>query len=184
MRSAELRCGVVRVRTPPWKLRIPHSEFRITQSRIREGHVSQGKPKAHHPAAIHRRLDRSGGHVRPAAHLRQAALLHGMLEPRVELRGPVVMAGQREHPRVLPGAIRVHRREPYAVLRILLGHRLRERRGRAAQQNPPPPARLPQQGAHPPPPPPPPPGRRADERPPPPRGCATPHPPPPPHPPR
>src|SRR2546430_14459918 len=87
MRSAELRSGVVRVRTPPWNLRIPHSEFRITQSRIREGHVSQGKPKAHHPAAIHRRLDRSGGHVRPAAHLRQAALLHGMLEPRVELRG-------------------------------------------------------------------------------------------------
>src|SRR3989442_10310422 len=164
----------MRDRPPPLQTRTPQSEIRNPQPRIRPRHIAQRQPKAHHPAAIHRRLDRSGGHVRPAAHLRQAALLHRMLEPRVELRGPVVMPGQREHPRVLPGAVRVHRREPYTVLRILLGDRLRERRGRAPPPIPPPAARPRQQGPHPPPPPPPPPGRRAGRRPPPPPRSAPP----------
>ena len=71
-----------------------------------------------------------------------------MLEPRVELRGPVVMPGQREHPRVLPGAIRVHRREPHAARRVILGHALRQRRMGPAQQVPLAAADLRQQLAH------------------------------------
>src|SRR5207249_690216 len=53
-----------------------------------------------------------GADLRPAAHLREAALLHGVLGPRIELRGPAVVARQREHTGVFPRAVRVDRRKP------------------------------------------------------------------------
>src|SRR5882762_3822438 len=58
----------------------PCSRLLAPQFRIRPRHVSQRKPEAHHAAPVHRRLDLSDRDVGPAADLRQAALLHGMLE--------------------------------------------------------------------------------------------------------
>src|SRR5438132_13429125 len=57
-----------------------------------------------------------------------------MLEACVELCGPAVVARQREHTRMLPGAVRVDRRKPHAASLVVLGHTVVELRLGAPQQ--------------------------------------------------
>src|SRR2546426_12554868 len=85
-------------------------------------------------SAIDRRLDLRYRHVRPPAHFLEAALLHGMLEPRVERGGPAVVPREREHTGVLSRAVRVDGREPHAARGVVLGDALGERGVWTAQQ--------------------------------------------------
>ena len=71
-----------------------------------------------------------------------------MLHARVKVRRPAVMARQRQHSRVLAGAVRVDGREPYAPARVVPGHGFGERRVGTAQQIALAAPDLPQQIAH------------------------------------
>src|SRR5437870_12518354 len=106
-------CGL---RTADWthalRIRNRQSEIRNRKSRVRQRHVSQRQPVAHDSASIHAGSDVADPDLRPATHLREAALLHGVLEPRIELRGPAVVARQCEHTGMFPRAVRVDSRKP------------------------------------------------------------------------
>src|SRR2546422_10673687 len=171
-------CGL---RTADWthalRIRNRQSEIRNRKSRVRPRHVSQRQPVAHDSASIHAGSDVADPDLRPATHLREAALLHGVLEPRIELRGPAVVARQREHTGVFPRAVRVDRRKPQAARLVVLGHPIGQRRGGGAQENAPPAPPLSPQVPPPSPLTPPPPRRRPPPRQPPaPRGGPPPRP--------
>src|SRR3989454_4834301 len=86
------------------------------------------------PAAIHRGPDLALGNLRPPARFLEAALLHGVLQARVELGGPAVVARQRKHTGVLSRAVRIDGGDTDAASGVVLGDALRERWVRSAQE--------------------------------------------------
>src|SRR5260221_1182561 len=107
---------------------------RTLEPRIRECHADERHRKARDAAAVPGHPNPLRGHTRPATHLGEAALLHGVLEPRVELRRPAAMLRQRQHPRVLARTVRVHSREPHAARLVVFRHGFGEGPVRSAQQ--------------------------------------------------
>src|SRR6266849_6625433 len=112
----------------------PRSEIRNPESGVGQGHISQRQREARHTAPVHRDADVLDRHVRELADRFQTPLLHRVLDARVELRRPTVVLRQRQHARVLPRAIRVHRREPHAARLVIPGDRVRQRPVRAAHE--------------------------------------------------